>query len=84
LRSHARSKYEESDFPTKVDLGDGDDLIINREHDIANGWKVSGWTNPLSWEDDGTDDDGILNLGYDTNKLKDKEDKLKYGENNLD
>ena len=73
LRSHAGVRYEESDFPTKVDFGDGDEYSVNRESDIANSFKASGWSNPLSWEDDGTDDDSILNLGYDNSKLKDKE-----------
>ena len=79
LRSHAGVRYEESGFPTKVDMGEGDEYEINREADL-NGHKdkSSGWTNPLSWEDDGTDDDAILNMGYDTSKLKDKE-TITYG-----
>ena len=46
--------------------------------------KSSGWSNPLGWEDDGSDDDQILNLGYDHSKLKDKEGELSYGDNTLD
>jgi hypothetical protein len=52
--------YAESEGPTKVDLGDSDYAVVNREKDIANGKKASGWTNPLGWTDDGTDDDTIL------------------------
>jgi len=84
-RSNVRSRYEESDFPTKIDYGEGDEYQIPREVDLnEHKDKSSGWSNPLSWEDDGSDDDSILNLGYDASKLKDKEEKLTYGDNNLD
>ena len=46
--------------PTKVDLGDSDYVVVYREKDIANGKKFSGWSNPLGWTDDGTDDEFVL------------------------
>ena len=52
--------YAESEGPTKVDLGDLDFSVVNREKDIANGKKASGWTNPLGWTDDGTGDEVVL------------------------
>lgn len=77
LRSHAGVRYEDSEGPTKVDFGDGDEYMIDREADLnVHKEKSSGWTNPLSWEDDGMDDDSILNLGYDTSKLKDSKDAI--------
>ena len=42
------------------DYGEKDPSIMSRERDIANGKKFSGWTNPLGWTDDGSDDDKIL------------------------
>ena len=42
------------------DLGELDDHVLGREHDIANGQKESGWTNPLSWSDTGADDDQVV------------------------
>ena len=78
-------RYEESDFPTKADYGEGDEYMIPREVDLnEHKDKYSGWTNPLSWEDDGMDDDQILNMGFDYSKLKEKEETLKYGNNDLD
>ena len=53
-------QYAESEGPTKVDLGDSDYAVVYREKDIANGKKFSGWTNPLGWTDDGTDDEVVL------------------------
>ena len=52
--------YAESEGPTKVDLGESDDQVTYREFDVANGKKFSGWTNPLGWTDDGTDDESVL------------------------
>ena len=43
-----------------ADFGETDDQVVVREHDIANGKKKSGWTNPLGWTDDGNDDDAVL------------------------
>ena len=31
-----------------------------RHEDIENGKKFSGWTNPLGWTDDGTDDELVV------------------------
>ena len=42
------------------DYGELDVTIVSREADIKNGEKFSGWTNPLGWTDDGTNDDGVL------------------------
>jgi len=36
--------------------------VIGREEDIGSGEKESGWTNPLGWTDDGTDDDFVVNM----------------------
>ena len=54
------SAYDESEGPTKADNGENDPNVVSREADIANGKKKSGWTNPLGWTDDGTDDDTVL------------------------
>lgn len=42
------------------DYGELDDHVVPREHDIANGKKDSGWTNPLGWSDTGEDDDQVV------------------------
>ena len=52
--------YDESEGPTKADNGDSDPSVVGRERDTANGKKFSGWTNPLSWTDDGSDDDTVV------------------------
>merc|ERR1711907_883120 len=43
-----------------ADYGEADDQVVVREKDVANGKKFSGWTNPLGWTDDGSDDERIL------------------------
>ena len=43
-----------------ADLGEHDPGVVYRENDVANGKKVSGWTNPLGWADGGDDDEKIL------------------------
>ena len=53
-------QYAESEGPTKVDLGELDQVVVPRESDIGNGLKYHGWTNPLSWADDGSDDQSVL------------------------
>ncbi len=68
-------QYAESEGPTKVDLGDSDYAVVYREKDIANGKKFSGWTNPLGWTDDGTDDEVVL--------LQNKQ-RLNYEESDYD
>jgi hypothetical protein len=51
-------RFDESEGPTKADLGDGDYEVVTREADLSNlNNKESGWVNPLSITDDGTDDD---------------------------
>ena len=42
------------------DYGELDHNVVLREKDIKNGEKFSGWTNPLGWSDDGTDDEKVL------------------------
>ena len=54
----AKLRYDQSEGPTKVDMGELDQVVINREHDIANGFKYGGygltaWHNPLADADDG-------------------------------
>jgi len=46
-------------------MGELDEVVVNREHDVANGFKYGGygltaWHNPLSDADDGQDDESIL------------------------
>ena len=43
-----------------ADFGEKDDNIMDREFDIKNGEKFSGWTNPLAWTDDGNDDNLVV------------------------
>ena len=56
----AVSAYDEAEGPTKADNGELDEAVVYREADIENGKKFSGWTNPLSWTDDGADDDTVV------------------------
>ena len=58
LQMYSKMKYNESEGPTKVDMGELDQVVVNREHDIANGYKYGGygltaWHNPLADADDG-------------------------------
>ena len=58
-------KYDQAEGPTKVDMGEADEVVVNREHDIANGYKYGGyglkpWHNPLADADDGQNDDAVL------------------------
>jgi len=55
-----KQKYDEAEGPTKEDNGELDNVVVYREDDVKNGEKFSGWTNPLSWEDEGQDDDTVL------------------------
>ena len=58
-----RTMYDESEGPTKADYGDDDYNVVERESDVnLKSEKVSGWTNPLSWTDDGSDDDIVLDM----------------------
>ena len=52
--------YDESEGPTKCDNGEADPSVVHREADVANGKKVSGWTNPLGWTDGGDADETVL------------------------
>ena len=54
----SRVKYDQSEGPTKVDMGELDQVVVNREHDVANGYKYGGygltaWHNPLADADQG-------------------------------
>ena len=42
------------------DYGELDANVVGREKDIDNGKKFSGWTDPMSWADDGADDEKVL------------------------
>ena len=53
-------RFDESEGPTKADNGEADPSVVHREADVANGAKVSGWTNPLGWADTGADDENVL------------------------
>jgi hypothetical protein len=53
-------QYDEAEGPTKEDNGEADEVVVFRESDIENGKKFSGWTNPLSWTDEGADDETVL------------------------
>ena len=53
-------RYDESEGPTKADNGEADPSVVHREADVANGKKVSGWTNPLGWTDAGDADETVL------------------------
>jgi len=51
-------------------MGELDEVVINREHDIANGYKyggygLEGWHNPLMDADDGMGDDFGIILRHD-------------------
>ena len=46
-------------------MGELDEVVVNREHDIANGYKYGGyglvgWHNPLADADDGEADDSVI------------------------
>jgi len=79
----ADAKYMQtnSDLKWKVDpdLGELDDhSTLYREYDMdyeKGGKKFSGWSNPLSWTDDGADDDVVLF------QMK---SKIKYDESGFD
>ena len=55
----SRKLFNDSGFVTKVDLGDTDSAVLGREKwsEEDPNKKLSGWVNPLSVVDDGTDDD---------------------------
>ena len=55
-------RYAESEGPTKVDFGEADPSVVEREADIGNGVKKSGWTNPLGWTDGGDGDETVLTM----------------------
>lgn len=59
----ATLEYAESEGPTKVDLGENDDPVLERADDSsapgAAAWKKD---NPLGWTDDGEDDDVVVTM----------------------
>ena len=68
LRKQLGEEQQSSDesflqWHVSPDYGELDDHVIYREADGAfydekgNGSKLSGWTNPLGWTDNSTDDD---------------------------
>ena len=64
-----------------ADNGDNESLVIGREEDISNGRKESGWTNPLGWTDDGTDDEFVVNMEF---KSLDEKPKINDNDYKLD
>ena len=60
IKSYMRLGYDQSEGPTKVDNGELDQVVVLREHDIANGYKYGGWHNPLMDADEGDDDETVL------------------------
>ena len=65
LQQRAFVRYEEGEGPTKADNGDSDFSVVNREADInEKSEHASGWTNPLSWTDNGEDDDLVVNMKF--------------------
>ncbi len=60
LQHKAQIRYDESEGPTKVDLGELDQVVVNRESDVGNGFKYHGWHNPLADADEGEDDERVL------------------------
>ena len=42
------------------DFGEKDPNVLPREADTKNGEKFGGWTNPLAWTDDGSDDNLVV------------------------
>ena len=41
-------------------MGELDQVVVNRESDIGNGFKYHGWHNPLADADEGEDDERVL------------------------
>ena len=60
IKSKMRLGYDQSEGPTKVDNGELDQVVVLREHDIANGYKYGGWHNPLMDADEGADDETVV------------------------
>ena len=57
--------YAISGYPTKVDYGENDNMVLPREFDLNNlAKKESGWINPLSIPDDGTDDEQVIDMAF--------------------
>ena len=58
-------RYDKSEGPTNVEMGELDHVVVHRESDIANGFKYGGygltaWHNPLADADEGQDDDTVV------------------------
>ena len=58
-------RFDQSEGPTQADNGELDQVVVNREHDIGNGFKYGGygltaWHNPLADADDGQNDDDVI------------------------
>jgi len=79
LQVRQKLRYDSSEGPTKVDMGELDEVVINREHDIANGFKYGGygleaWHNPLADADEGMGDDFGIILRHDEEPTPDNEE----------
>ena len=55
-------RYENSEGPTMPDYGENDSGVVGREDDDSK--TSSGWSNPLGWTDDGTDDNLVVNMEF--------------------
>ena len=66
-------RYDVSEGPTKVDFGEADDQVARRTLDDG-----GHWSNPLSWHDNGDDDEVVLTML--NGQLRDVP-KLEYSDN---
>ena len=57
-------RYEESEGPTKVDLGEDDPNVVGRADDSSDPKVLSKWKkdNPLEWQDEGDADETVLTM----------------------
>ena len=64
-------RFEESEGPTKADLGEDDENIVPRMKDLGPlDEKENGWINPLSIADDGMGDDLVVDMSFEDKKKK--------------
>ena len=61
-RLRLRTRYDNAEGPTMPDFGEDDPGVIYREDDSSK--ESHGWSNPLSWTDDGTDDQYVVNMEF--------------------
>ena len=55
-------RYENAEGPTMPDYGENDPGVLAREDDDSK--TDNGWSNPLGWTDDGTDDQYVVNMEF--------------------